>query len=74
MEIHKEDINNNDNNDIQNSKKIINLLIKNGADINLVSPEFMKSVKNDCPETYKFVMETVQKNNMMKNKTSERVR
>ena len=73
-ERYKDEINYNDNNDIQNRKKIINLLIQNGADINLVSPEVLKSVKNDYPETYKFVMETVQKNNMIKNKTSERGR
>lgn len=66
--------NDNDNNDIQNRKKIINLLIKNGADINLVYPGFMSSVKNLGPESYKFLMETVQKNNMIKNKTSERGR
>jgi len=71
METHKDPA---DNEKIQNNKKIINLLIKNGADISMISPGFMKSVKDETPETYKFVMETVQNNIMLKNKIGERGR
>jgi len=60
--------------DIQSSKKIIEMLVQNGADISLLPKYVLEYDKEHHPESYKFLMETVQKNNMIKNKTSERGR
>lgn len=59
---------------IQSSKKIIEILVQNGADISLLPQHVLEYEKEHHPETYKCVMDATQNNAMMKNKIGERGR